>query len=50
MVKAATEFGRSVAGIRALRRTLMSRGKRCAAAAGSGCVGVGEFKAASIES
>ena len=30
--------------------TSMSRGKRSAAAAGSGRVGVGEFKAAAVES
>ena len=29
--------------------TFRSRGKRSAAAAGSGCVGVGEFKAAAVE-
>jgi hypothetical protein len=51
MVKATTEFDSSVAGIGpSPSLKLMSRGKRCAAAAGSGCVRVGEFKAAAIES
>ena len=45
-----TQFGSGVAEIRAFRSNCLLCGKRSAAAAGSGCVRVGEFEAAAVES
>ena len=48
-VKQMTHFDTFCLGLELQRQRFISSGKGCAAATGSGCVGIGEFKAAAVE-